>query len=250
MVVVMKTREELIGTGKCRNRDHELVRLIGRHGAIQIEQVQRAMGVGRSVTYRRFAYCEAAGLVERLSIPGVGPVLHATREGIRYSGLPLPVAKVSAGSIEHSLRCASVAISVGEKVGHEAILTEREIVAAEAFEERPIASAEVGFFRGAPRKHRADLAVLREEGTIAIEVELTPKSRPRLEAIIGAWCEAALGDGDLAAVHYLCAPGQTRNAVERAVEKVGAGGVVAVIELKEAIGSGVSPAAKRGGLSK
>jgi hypothetical protein len=251
MVVVMKTREELIGTGECRNRDHEMVRLIGRHGVMQIEQVQRAMGAGRSATYSRFAYCEAAGLVERLSIPGVGPVLHATREGIRYGGLPLPVAKVSAGSIEHSLRCTSVAISVGTKVGHEAILTEREIVAAEALEERAIASVQVGpaSSRRLPRKHRADLAVLREEGTIAIEVELTPKSRPRLEAIIGAWCEA-VGDGDLAEVHYLCAPGQTRNAVERAVEKVGAGSVVAVIELKEAIGSEESPAAKSGGLSK
>ena len=84
-----------------------------------------------------------------------------------------------------------------------------------------------------PRKHRADLAVLGEEGTIAIEVELTPKSRPRLEAIIGAWCAAAMGDGDLAEVHYLCAPGQTHNAVERAVEKVGAASIVAVIELRE-----------------
>jgi hypothetical protein len=236
MVVVMKTREELIGTGECRCRDQELVRLIGRHGVMQIEQVQRAMGAGRSVTYRRFAYCEAAGLVERLNIPGVGPVLHATREGIRYAGLPLPVAAVSAGNVEHMLRCTSVAISAGKNVGHEAVLTEREIVAAEAFEERPIASVKVGpaSSRRLPRKHRADLAVLREEGTIAIEVELTPKSRPRLEAIIGAWCEAALGDGDLAAVHYICAPGQTRNAVKRAVEKVGADRVVAVVELGEA----------------
>jgi hypothetical protein len=231
MVVVMKTREELIGTGECRGRDQEMVRLIGRHGVMQIEQVQRAMGAGRSVTYRRFAYCEAAGLVERLSIAGVGPVLHATREGIRYGGLPLPVAKVSAGTIEHSLRCTSVAISAGKHYGHEAILTEREIIAAEALEERPIASAEVGFFRGAPKKHRADLAVLRDEGTIAIEVELTPKSRSRLEAIIAAWWAAATGDGDLAQVDYLCAPGQTLNAVTRAVEKVGAESVVAVIEL-------------------
>jgi hypothetical protein len=251
MVVVMKTREELIGTGECRGRDQELVRLIGRHGVMQIEQVQRAMGAGRSVTYRRFAYCEAAGLVERLSIPGVGPVLHATREGIRYGGLPLPVAKVSAGTIEHSLRCTSVAISVGKNVGHEAILTEREIIAAEALEERLVASTEVGQFRGRPKMHRADLAVLREEGTIAIEVELTPKSRPRLEAIIGAWCAAAMGDGDLAEVHYLCAPGQTRNAVERAVEKVGAGSVVVVAGLgaTQASGSGEKLEARRGGLS-
>ena len=61
-----------------------------------------------------------------------------------------------------------------------------------------------------------------------------------------------MGDGDLAAVHYLCAPGQTRNAVERAVERMGADSVVAVFELKEtqATGSGESPAARKGGGSK
>jgi AcrR family transcriptional regulator len=210
-----------------------MVRLIGRHGAMTIAQVMRAMGTQKTVAYRHFRRCEEARLVERLSIPGVGPVLHATREGIRYGGLPLPVAAVSAGTIEHTLRCTSVAIRAGEHYGHEAILTEREIVAAEALEERPIASVPVGSYSGAPRKHRADIAVLREEGTIAIEVELTPKSRRRLEAIIGAWCAAALGDGELAQVHYLCAPGQTLNAVRRAVENVGAGSVVVVAEVKE-----------------
>jgi hypothetical protein len=236
MVVALKTREEMIGTGECRSRDQEMVRLIGRHGAMTMGQVMRAMGTQKTVTYRHFRRCAEARLVERLSIPGVGPVLHATREGIRYASLPLPVAAVSPGTIEHTLRCTSVAIAAGEHYGHEAILTEREIVAAEALEERPIASALVGpsSSKRAPMKHRADIAVLREEGTIAIEVELTPKSRRRLEAIIAAWCAAALGDGDLAQVHYLCAPGQTRNAVSRAVEKVGADSVVVVAGIGEA----------------
>ena len=229
MVVAVKTREELIGTGECRSRDQEMVQLIGRHGAMTMAQVMRAMGTQKTVAYRHYRRCAEARLVERLSVPGVGPVLHATREGIRYAGLPLPVAKVSPGNIEHTLRCTSVALRAGETFGHEAILTEREIVAAEALEERHIASVPVGSYTGAPRKHRADIAVLREEGTIAIEVELTPKSRRRLEAIIAAWCASAIGDGDLAEVHYLCAPGQTFNAVGRAVEAVGAGSVVAVV---------------------
>jgi len=233
MVVALKTREEMIGTGECRSRDQEMVRLIGRHGAMTMGQVMRAMGTQKTVAYRHFRRCAEARLVERLSIPGVGPVLHATREGLRYASLPLSVAAVTAGTIEHTLRCTSVAIKAGEHYGHEAILTEREIVAAEALEERAIASVPVGSYTGAPRKHRADLAILREQGTIAIEVELTPKSRRRLEAIIGAWCAAALGDGDLTQVHYLCAPGQTLNAVLRTVEKVGAGSVVRVAELVE-----------------
>ncbi|HEY8809984.1 MAG TPA: hypothetical protein VIM28_08175 [Solirubrobacterales bacterium] len=144
--------------------------------------------------------------------------------------MPLPVAAVSAGTVEHTLRCASVAIQAGEHYGHEAILTEREILAAEGLEERPIASAQVGTFYGEPKMHRADLAVLREEGTIAIEVELTPKGAGRLGRIISGWLEAILGAGELTEVHYVCSPGQTRRAVERAVAKTQAQDFIAIIE--------------------
>jgi hypothetical protein len=51
---------------------------------------------------------------------------------------------------------------------------------------------------------------------IAIEVELTPKSPKRLREIIRGWRRASWVDE----VQYLCEPGQTRRAVERAVEKL------------------------------
>lgn len=224
----METRKlRATGAGERRDRDRELVRLIGRHGAMTLKQVMRAMGAGRTATYRRFARCEEAGLVERLMIPGVGSVLHATRDGIRYAGLGLPVATISPGAVDHMLRCATVAISAGRHYGHERILTEREIAFAEAIEERPIASAKLGSVHGRPRYHRADIALLREEGTIAIEVELTPKAPQRLRAIVAAWCRASC----VAEVHYLCAPGQTRKAVKRAVARVGAGDKIAIFKV-------------------
>ena len=224
----METRElRATSAGERRDRDRELVRLIGRHGVMRLKQVMRAMEVGRTATYRRFQRCEAAGLVERLMIPGVGPVLHATRDGIRYAGLGLPVAAISPGGVDHMLRCATVAISAGRQYGHERVLTEREIAFAEAIEERPIASAKIGSVHGHPRYHRADIAILRDKGTIAVEVELTPKAPQRLRAIIAAWCRASW----IAEVHYLCAPGQTRRAVERAVAKVGAGDKIAIFKV-------------------
>src|SRR5258707_8449422 len=143
MVVVMETRElGAVGAEERQDRDRELVGLIGRHGAMSMEQLMRAMEVGRTATYRRFQRCEAAGLVERLTIPGVGPVLHSTRDGIRYAGLGLPAAAVSPGTPDHMQRCTSVAIRVRERYGHEHLLTEREIAFAEAIEERPLASAQ------------------------------------------------------------------------------------------------------------
>ena len=226
----METRElRAVGAGERGDRDRELVRLIGRHGAMSMEQLIRAMEVGRTVTYRRFQRCEEAGLVERLRIPGSGPVLHATRDGIRYAGLGLPVAAISPGGVDHMLRCTSVAIRVGERYGHERVLTEREIAFAEAIEERPIASAKLGSVHGRPRYHRADLAVFTEKGTIGVEVELTPKAPARLRAIVAAWRRAP----HIHHVEYLCAPGQTHRGVERAVAKVGAGDKIAVFKVAQ-----------------
>lgn len=50
-------------------------------------------------------------------------------------------------------------------------------------------------------------------------LELTPKAPHRLQGLIRAW-RHAIGSRLIAEVHYLCAPGLTRKAVERAVSAV------------------------------
>ncbi len=200
---------------------------MGRHGVVTIADVMKVMGVGRSVAYERVAVSVEAGLLERLELLRSEPtLLRATREGLDYAGLGLPLAEVSAGSVTHWLRCVSTAHVLCEHFGAERVLTERELVFAERVEGRPIASAEVGTLRsGAPRLHRPDLAVLAEFGLISIEVELTPKSPRRLEGIIRAWKVAKW----VKEVHYLCRPGQTLRAVERAVAAAGAASKVVVV---------------------
>ena len=213
-----------------RDRDRELIRLVGRHGVMTIEQVMSAMKVGRTATYRRAASCIEAGLLERLDILRSEPrLLRTTRDGLRYAGLGMPVAKVSPGAVEHWLRCTTVALKAAAHYGSDRVLTEREIALAEATEERPVGSAPIGERRGAQRFHRADIAVLGEEGTIVIEVELTPKSPRRLEFLIWSW-RRAVSTGVVTEVHYLCEPGQTRRAVERAVAKAKAERFVVVGE--------------------
>jgi hypothetical protein len=218
---------------KDRTRDIEMVRIVGRHGAVTVEQVMRAMGTGRTATYRRVAACIDGGLVERLSVLRSEPsLLRAKRAGLRYAGLGLPVAAISPGTVEHLLRCTSTALAFGEIYGHDRILTERELLLAEQIEGRAIARAEVGGSgRGRSRHHRADLAILTDSGTIAIEVELTPKSPRRLEHLIRAW-RRAIAMRVVAEVRYLCAPGQTRRAVERAVRNVKAEEVIAISEVE------------------
>jgi hypothetical protein len=209
-------------------RDRELLRYVGRHGAVSIEHVMAALGVGRTAAYRRVAACVERGLLERLPLLRREPsLLVATRDGLRYAGLGLPVAVVSPGSVEHWLRCASVAFVLGARYGHERILTERELRVAERIEGEPIASAKLGELpSGHPRLHRPDLAVLDGERPIAIEVELTPKAPRRLEQLIRAWRRASW----VAEVRYLCPPGAPWRAVERAIAKTRAEGRVRIEE--------------------
>jgi hypothetical protein len=231
MVVAMKTQGKAVGAELCRERDRELVRFVGRHGLVRIGQVMEAMGVGRTAAYRRVAVCVDAGLLEGIELLRSEPrLLRATRVGLRYVGLGFPVAEISPGSVDHWLRCTSTALLIGKKIGHDRVLTEREIVLTEQIEQRPLASAEVGTLpNGKPRMHRADLAIRADSGTVAVEVELTPKSPARLEGIIRAW-RMAMGMGVVTEVHYLCEPGQTRRAVERAVANTQAQDFIAIIE--------------------
>lgn len=203
-----------------RDRDRELVELVGRHGVMTVEQAMRATGTGRTATYRRAAALIGAGLLERLDLLRSQPsLLHATREGLRYAGLWMPVAKVSPGAVDHWLRCTTVALDLGERYGHSRVLTEREIVAKELLEERSLARATLSDAGDGRRFHRADIAVLVEDGVIAVEVELTPKAPRRLEELVRAW-RRAVGAGEVAEVRYLCEPGQTHRLVERVAKKV------------------------------
>ena len=201
-VDVMTGQTSMALEGETLSRDRELVRFVGRHGAVAIEHVMARMCVGRTAAYRRVAACMGRGLLERLDLVREEPsLLRATRAGLRYAGLGLGVAVVSPGSVDHWLRCATTALALSEEFGPERVLSERELRLLKRIEGRAIASAKVGELPGGePRLHRPDLAVLAEERLIAVEVELTPKAPRRLEQLIRAWRRA----GWVAEVRYLC----------------------------------------------
>lgn len=212
------------GVDAGRDRDQELVAYVGRHGIVTIPDVMKAMGVGRTVAYRRAAVCIEAGLLERLEIlRSVPPLLRATREGLQYVGLGLPLAEVSPGAVNHWLHCVSTAHVLCEHFGTERVLTEREVALIERVEDRPIASAKVGTLpNGSSRLHRPDLAVITESGILSVEVELTPKSPTRLAKIMRAWRAASW----VSEVNYVSPPGPTFRAVKRAIAATGAKGKV------------------------
>ena len=195
--------------------DGELVRFVGRYGAVAISHAMAVLGVRRSMAYRRVAACVERGLLERLDlVRGEPTLLRATRAGLRHAGLGLEVAMVSPGSVNHWLVCASTVLLLAEEAPLDVILSDRELRLHERIEGKPLASAKIGEHPdGSPALHRPDLAIIGEQLPIAIEVELTPKAPQRLLGLIRAWRRASWVEE----VRYYCAPGPARRAVERAV---------------------------------
>jgi len=215
------------------SRDRELIHYVGRHGLVTINHVMAAMEVGQAITYRRVARCIEAGLLERHAILASEPsVLRATQAGLKFAGLPFPVASISPGRVEHYLRCASVAHALEAKLKPgDRLRTEPEIRLIEQLSGSHEFSVDVGRLpNGKRRYHRPDLLHMFEEGgrhrAIAIEVELTLKAPQRLRQIMRGWRYTR----NLAEVHYYCAPDITYLGVKRALEATGARSVVKVFE--------------------
>jgi hypothetical protein len=213
-------------------KDRELVEYVVRHGIVTIGHVMAAMKVGKTATYRRVARCVEAGLLERQEVLRTEPtLLRATREGLRYVGLGLPIASFAPGGIEHYLRCASVAQMLSEELPDHRIFTEQEIPVLEDLLGRPAASVMLEDLPdGRARRHRGDLLVVSkdEQDRIAVEVELTRKAPHRLRSIIRGWRLAPC----VSEVRYYCRTGVTHSGVKRAVKAVQADAVDKIVVIE------------------
>ena len=125
------------------------------------------------------------GLLERTQTAIGDPTLiSATRDGITYVGLGLRPPRIRIGEVHHWLTCADVAIDLERRYGAERLLTERELRFDAQLTGRPIGAGKLGeTLNGSWRLHWPDLAVRTDEGLVVYEVELTPKSKRRLQAL-------------------------------------------------------------------
>ena len=201
--------------GSSAVRDWEIVRWIGRMGAVTLDQVRVRFHLGRTAAYRRVAVCARAGLLDRVeTLRGQPSLIRATKAGLQFTGLDLRTAQVRAEQVGHWIACGEIALALEEEFGEVAVLSEREIRSLEAEVGEPVASAIVGERPdGSPIRHRADLAVRRDGLTLAVEVELTPKAARRLEEIVRGWRRARW----VSAVRYYAPFGTTADGVARAI---------------------------------
>lgn len=100
---------EVESFGAVSTRDEALVAFLGRFGVASVRQVMAQFGIGRTAAYRLAAACAERGLIARDdSLRREPSVLYATRQGLRWVGLPYPVVKLAPSLINHSLRCTSI----------------------------------------------------------------------------------------------------------------------------------------------
>ena len=216
------------------DRDMKLVRWIGRHGAVQTAHLMARYGMGRTATYRRVHELVAYGLVRRHRVLyNDGGLLTATADGLRCAGLePLKPARVSLAQLPHTIVSATLAAMLEPRLVDTTLLSDREHRAAETAAGQPIASAILGPPRDdRSRLHRPDFALVGADGenVIAIEVELTLKTKARLERILRGY----LRNQNVSRIWYY-APTNIGEAVRRAARAVGAEGVLELAPLPAA----------------
>jgi hypothetical protein len=213
-------------------KDLEVVAWIAGLGAAGAEHVMSRFAMGRSWAYSRLSQLVAGGLLEQRTLLHRQPGLYiATAEGLRWCGKQrLGVYRVGPGGFQHAWEVARVAAALEPHLGDGRVLSERELRALEASEDRVVASATAGQLPGGrPALHRPDLVITRpDELALAIEVELSIKAPRRLAAICRSWARAR----EVAHVYYL-ADGATARSVARAVAEVRGEGRITILPLDD-----------------
>lgn len=211
------------------SRDREIVNWIGRQGVVRAENVMVRFSIGRTASYRRLHVLVDHGLVRRHRLLyNDGGLLTATAERLRWAELDqLHPARISLALVPHMIASAALAAELEPQLVHETLLSDREHRAAEITAGRPLASAILASDRpNRARLHRPDFALVGPERVVAIEIELTLKTRARLERILRGY----LRNHNVAIVRYY-APPPIAEAVQRAARAAGSHRLLEVVPL-------------------
>jgi len=213
----------------------ELVRLVAHVGAMTDRALARREGASVASARGRLLAAERVGWLRSSRLLSGSPALFlATGAGMRAAGVSgLEPVRVSTANARHLTACAAAAGELARAYPNHDVAGEQELRREERRSGRPLASAWIG--PGREQLHRPDLvlwpATRRERLPVAVEVELSVKSPPRLLGICRAWARCRC----VAGVLYLCSP-EAMRALGRAVEEAQAGARIAVLSLDELAG--------------
>ena len=193
------------GQVRATERDLYMLRWVGEQYAVRIDQLGQlaAMYKGEKLSSPTIKWLTSrwreAGWVEKQKLLAASPQwVWLTRDGYRDAGLDYPYAKPSVSRLNHNYHTNAVRLWIEKRSrGAAEWICDRSI--------NPERKAE-------GKRHFVDGEVV-FQAKIAIEVELTQKSRPRLDSILRELKK------DYEAVWYFAAP-ECYTAVKSAIESV------------------------------
>ncbi len=183
-------------------RDIRILRLINELGCVDIEFIAERFEMKRNIAYRRLRMLTLENYLLRDTVLYKNPgAYRATSKGVEASLDPLPaLKKLSLGVYRHNLLVAKLSTKLLRKYGG-AFITERQL------------RHDSGFSGVGVQKHLCDGVLELTDKKIAIEVELSPKGKRRLDGIIRQYRR------DLAyqEVWYFCGTREVKNKVAKSI---------------------------------
>jgi hypothetical protein len=174
-----------------KSRDMRIIKFINEFGFCELPQIQKQFALSKHRAYKVMQRLVEREYVmhERVFFHRHG-IYRATRLGAQFTDVPM-LDKVPVGIYEHQLAVIEIYIKLMREYPDATWLTERVL-------------RRTGYMPGKGRdKHYADALMSMPDGRqIAIEVELTMKSKRRLEDIFKRY----MSQFDIKEVWYFCSP--------------------------------------------
>lgn len=159
-----------------QERDAKVIQWVNGFGFATAEQIQKFMNTGSSVAYNRMKKLVDGGYLERERIlHGQARIHRATKKGILASADALaPIPFINLGTFRHDSMLVDLALSLERETGGTFI------------PDRRIRHNEGLSGKGQSGQHVADgyLYIPNDEKPVAVELELSVKSRARVKDIV------------------------------------------------------------------
>jgi len=224
---VNATPLEALGVVGYRLTDHdlELLAFLAEHRLALPAHVAALLRTSAAAASTRLNKLADTGLVKRQApFPGEPHSYQITRTGLAYIGSHLPTPRVDVRAYEHDVGVAWLWLAtrggtfgpVQERTGERRL---RSDDGARDPDAEPVGVRLGGFGpHGRERLHYPDLILRTADGRrVALELELTPKSRTRLETILAGYGADPRFDG----VVYLVQSATVARGVQAAARRVG-----------------------------
>jgi hypothetical protein len=188
----MRRRPEAV---RITDRDRELLAFAAEHRLVLGEHLEVLLGVSGRVALARLRALTRAGFLVRRAVFERGPAWHqVTRPGLAVIGSTLPTPREDLRSHDHDVGVAWLWLAArdGAFGPLEEVLAERRMRSRDAGRDPQAEPFGVRLGgagpRGGERLHYPDLLLRTADGgRLALELELSPKGRARLETILAGY---------------------------------------------------------------